>query len=92
MKYIKDCGWVLYEKRELIPIKIFPFSMFPIPKVGFGINYIITTEGIFQKGGTKGFKKFTKFSQIKDFDSESGRIGIIWNFFTCIYKRNVETK
>ena len=92
MKYIKDYGWVLYEKWERIPMKIFPFSMLSIPKLGFGINYIITTEGIFQKGGTKGFKKFTKFSQIKDFDSESGRIGIIWNFFTRIYKRNVETK
>lgn len=74
MKYLEGYGWVLYERWERIPLKIFPFSMMPIPKVGFGIRFIITSEGILQSGGTKGQEKFTKFNQLKDFDAESGRI------------------
>lgn len=92
MKYIKDYGWVLYKKWERIPIKIFPFSMLSIPKWGYGIEFIITTDGLLQIGGPEGKERFTKFSQIKDFDAESGRIGIVWDFHTFIYNSNIEAK
>lgn len=74
MKYLEGYGWVLYESWERIPLKMFPFSMAPLPKLGIGIRFIITSQGILQSGGTKGQEKFTKFNQLKDFDAESGRI------------------